>query len=48
MRDAPVGSKTPDSYLTRYNIFLVVVAGIGSAGLFTLAPGFIQNGGRFG
>jgi apolipoprotein N-acyltransferase len=39
MRDAPVGSKTPDSYLTRYNIFLVVVAGIASAGLFYIGTG---------
>lgn len=39
MRDAPVGSKTLDSYLTRYNIFLVVVAGIASAGLFYIGTG---------
>jgi len=39
MRDAPVGSKTPDSYLTRHNIFLVVVAGVASAGLFYFGTG---------
>jgi apolipoprotein N-acyltransferase len=39
MRDAPFGSKTADSYLTRYNIFLVVVAGVASAGLFYFGTG---------
>ena len=39
MRDAPVGSNTPDSYLTRYNVFLVVGAGVASAGLFYLGTG---------
>src|SRR5215510_477666 len=39
MRDAPVGSKTPDSFLSRCNIFLVVVAGVASAGLFYFGTG---------
>src|SRR5947207_15628812 len=39
MRDAPVGSKTPDSYLTRDNIFLGVATRIASAGLFYFGTG---------
>ena len=39
MRDAPFGSKTPDFYLTRYNIFLLIVAGVASAGLFYFGTG---------
>jgi len=39
MRDAPVGSKTPDFYLTRYKIFLVVSAGLASGGLFYFGTG---------
>src|SRR5436190_1887539 len=34
MRDAQVGSNTPDFYLTRYNVFLGVGAGLASAGLY--------------
>src|SRR5215469_1349323 len=39
MRDAPVGSKTPDFYITRYKIFLVVGAGLASVGLFYFGTG---------
>jgi apolipoprotein N-acyltransferase len=39
MRDAPVGSKTPDFYLSRYNVFLVVGASVASAGLFYFGTG---------
>ncbi len=39
MRDAPVGSKTPDFYLTRYNVFLLIGAGVASAGLFYFGTG---------
>jgi apolipoprotein N-acyltransferase len=39
MRDAPVGSKTLDFHLTRYNVFLVVGAGLASAGLFYFGTG---------
>ncbi len=39
MRDALVGSKTPDFHLTRCNIFLVVCAGLASAGLFYFGTG---------
>src|SRR5213078_4094223 len=39
MRDALVGSNTPDFYLTRYNVFLGVGAGLASAGLFYFGTG---------
>ena len=39
MRDALVGSKTPDFHLTRYNVFLVVGVGLASAGLFYFGTG---------
>src|SRR6266481_8389501 len=39
MRDAPVGSNTPDSYLTRRKVFLVVGASVASAGLFYFGTG---------
>jgi apolipoprotein N-acyltransferase len=39
MRDSPVGSKTPDFHLTRYNVFLVIGAGVASAGLFYFGTG---------
>ncbi len=39
MRDAAVGSRMPDFYLTRYNIFVLVLAGVASAGLFYFGTG---------
>jgi apolipoprotein N-acyltransferase len=39
MRDSLVESKTPGFFLTRYNILLVVVAGLASAGLLYFGTG---------
>jgi apolipoprotein N-acyltransferase len=39
MRDSLVGSKTSDFHLTRYNVFLVIGAGVASAGLFYFGTG---------
>src|SRR5437764_12377732 len=39
MRDGPVASPTPGFHLTRYDIFLVVVAGLASGGLLYSGTG---------
>jgi apolipoprotein N-acyltransferase len=39
MRDASVDSKTPDFFLTRYNILFIVVAGLASAGSLYFGTG---------